>query len=111
MNGGGGLFSVVVQRGFSSMGIACIITMSVLTCLDSCKHRFSLVTWLASVMASFSCLGWLVSVLPCSLSDTYTAQSSVNRSSKFHTQSGTASATAQCGSIKVTTCRQDANCC
>lgn len=79
-----GLSYVVVQLVFSSMGIACITIMNVLICRDSCKPRFSLVTWLVSVMVSFSCLGRLVFVRLCSLSATYTAQLSVNRSIKFN---------------------------
>ncbi|MFS8010025.1 hypothetical protein Hanom_Chr14g01292131 [Helianthus anomalus] len=65
------------------MGIVCTIIMNVLTCRDSCKHRFSLVTWLVYVMVSFSCLEWSVSGRLCSLFAISTAQSSVNRSLVF----------------------------
>jgi hypothetical protein len=72
---------VVDLRACLSMATACIITMHDQICPVSCKPHFSLATWLASAMASFSCLGWWVFVPLCSLSVTFTGQSSVSSGS------------------------------
>ena len=69
---------MVDLRAFLSMATACIITMHDQICPVLCRPHFSSVTWLASAMASFSCLGLWVFVLLCSLSVTFTGQSSVN---------------------------------
>ena len=73
---------MVDQLACSSMATAYTTIMPDQICLVSCKPRSSLGTWLASATVSFSCLELLVSVPLCSLSATYTAQSSA--SSKSH---------------------------
>ena len=73
---------MVDQLACSSMATAYTTIMPDLICLVSCKPPFSLGTWLASATVSFSCLEPLVSMALCSLSVTYTAQSSA--SSKSH---------------------------
>ncbi|CAL5371521.1 unnamed protein product [Camellia sinensis] len=73
-----GLSFVVDQLACSSVVIAYTTIMPDQICQVLCKPPFSLGTWLASAMVSFSCLGLLVSVLLCSLSVTYTTQSSAS---------------------------------
>lgn len=66
------------QLDFSYTATACTTTMRDPTCLASCRHLSSLATWPASAMHSSWCSGWWASAPPCSLSATYTNQSSVN---------------------------------
>lgn len=70
---------VVGLPGCSYTPTVCITSMHGQTCQASCKLHSSLGTWPAFAMASSSCSGLLASVHLCSLFDTFTVLSSVNR--------------------------------